>query len=166
MTMSAQRSGLRRGRYGTSTSFCATPQAFREADDSRRKIDARTESGDRYLRNFVPTTAAQRCALWAIIALGGLPLPSHGDLVYLASYPRSGNHFLRQMIEEATGMVTYSQYRDGSDADHHPEEPLHEFWVAPDGTPVFAPPHGCVRRGVGGRIVLLRRQTGPKTTQG
>lgn len=34
------------------------------------------------------------------------------DIVYLASFPRSGNHWLRFLIEEATGIATSSAYRD------------------------------------------------------
>jgi hypothetical protein len=32
--------------------------------------------------------------------------------VYLATYPRSGNHWIRYLIEEATGIATSSTYRD------------------------------------------------------
>jgi len=32
--------------------------------------------------------------------------------IYLATYPRSGNHWLRYLIEEATGIATSSVYRD------------------------------------------------------
>jgi hypothetical protein len=32
--------------------------------------------------------------------------------VYLATYPRSGNHWMRYLIEEATGIATSSVYRD------------------------------------------------------
>lgn len=32
--------------------------------------------------------------------------------VYLATYPRSGNHWTRYLIEEATGLATSSVYRD------------------------------------------------------
>jgi hypothetical protein len=32
--------------------------------------------------------------------------------VYLATYPRSGNHWMRFLIEEATGIATSSVYRD------------------------------------------------------
>ena len=34
------------------------------------------------------------------------------DVTLLASYPRSGNHWLRWLIEEATGVATLSQYND------------------------------------------------------
>ncbi len=37
--------------------------------------------------------------------------------VYLATYPRSGNHWMRYLIEEATHIVTSSVYRD--------QDPLH-----------------------------------------
>jgi hypothetical protein len=41
--------------------------------------------------------------------------------VYLASYPRSGNHWMRFLIEEATGITTGSVYCDASDPtrDYH-----------------------------------------------
>lgn len=32
--------------------------------------------------------------------------------IYLATFPRSGNHWMRYLIEEATGIVTSSVYRD------------------------------------------------------
>lgn len=57
---------------------------------------------------------------------------------FLASYPRSGNHYLRRLVEEATGAVTFSQYRDGG-GPQHPEEPLHELWLSThDGLVAFA----------------------------
>ncbi|MBS0656099.1 MAG: sulfotransferase domain-containing protein [Verrucomicrobia bacterium] len=34
--------------------------------------------------------------------------------VYLATYPRSGNHWMRYLIEEATHIATSSAYRDGT----------------------------------------------------
>lgn len=41
--------------------------------------------------------------------------------VYLATYPRSGNHWVRQLIEEATHIATSSVYRDldPPHLDHH-----------------------------------------------
>lgn len=57
---------------------------------------------------------------------------------FLASYPRSGNHYLRLLVEEATGSVTFSQYRDGG-GPQHPEEPQHELWLSThDGLVAFA----------------------------
>ncbi len=46
---------------------------------------------------------------------------SPGDYkrVYLATYPRSGNHWMRYLIEEATGVATSSVYCD-SDPQHLP----------------------------------------------
>jgi Sulfotransferase domain len=35
-----------------------------------------------------------------------------GNKVYLATYPRSGNHWTRYMIEESTNLVTSSVYRE------------------------------------------------------
>lgn len=40
--------------------------------------------------------------------------------VYLASFPRSGSHWLRELIEEATGVATGSVYCD-SDPQHLPD---------------------------------------------
>jgi hypothetical protein len=34
--------------------------------------------------------------------------------VYLATFPRSGNHWMRYMLEELTGQVTFSVYPDFS----------------------------------------------------
>jgi hypothetical protein len=56
--------------------------------------------------------------------LGGISQHLHGETysketalewkerVYLASYPRSGNHWMRNLIEEATHIATSSVYRD------------------------------------------------------
>lgn len=40
--------------------------------------------------------------------------------VYLASHPRSGNHWMRYLIEEATGLATSSVYRDRDYPQHLP----------------------------------------------
>ncbi len=44
------------------------------------------------------------------------------DRVYLSTYPRSGNHWIRYLIEEATGVVTTSVYCDGDHPFHDPEK--------------------------------------------
>lgn len=49
--------------------------------------------------------------------------------VYLASYPRSGNHWLRYLIEEAKGIATSSVYQD--------PDPPHLDQVFPWGTFVW-----------------------------
>lgn len=38
--------------------------------------------------------------------------PEKWKLIYLATYPRSGNHWMRFLIEETTGVATSSVYRD------------------------------------------------------
>lgn len=40
------------------------------------------------------------------------PSIPHYEVVYLATYPRSGNHWMRYMIEEVTGIATSSIYCD------------------------------------------------------
>jgi hypothetical protein len=40
--------------------------------------------------------------------------------VYLATYPRSGNHWMRYMVEELTGIATGSVYPDGDQPVHLP----------------------------------------------
>ena len=49
----------------------------------------------------------QRQALLPLVALRAV-----ATTVVLASYPRSGNHWVRWLIEEATGVATLSQYND------------------------------------------------------
>jgi len=55
-----------------------------------------------------------------------------GKKVYLATYPRSGNHWMRYLIEEVTNTVTGSVYCDG-------DEPLHLPMMFPWG---YCPDHG------------------------
>ncbi len=57
--------------------------------------------------------------LCTALTLGKTPPEDNGHLdsdwehrVYLATYPRSGNHWMRYLIEEATGIATSSIYRD------------------------------------------------------
>lgn len=59
---------------------------------------------------------------WFLIALIYSYNVSASDwkTVYLASFPRSGNHWMRFLIEEATGIATSSVYRDG-DYPHLPD---------------------------------------------
>lgn len=45
--------------------------------------------------------------------------------LYLATYPRSGNHWMRYLIEEATGIATSSVYRD--------PDPMHLAQIFPWG---------------------------------
>lgn len=40
-------------------------------------------------------------------------LPANNNVVNLASFPRSGNHWVRFLVEEATHISTSSTYRDG-----------------------------------------------------
>lgn len=42
------------------------------------------------------------------------------NLVYLATYPRSGNHWMRYLIEEATGIATGADHID-PDPPHNPK---------------------------------------------
>jgi hypothetical protein len=44
--------------------------------------------------------------------------------VYLATYPRSGNHWIRYLIEEATGIATGSVYRDHDGNQWHLKTPF------------------------------------------
>ncbi len=62
----------------------------------------------------------------------------YGKRVYLVSYPRAGNHWMRFLIEEATGMATGSVYCD-------PKEPGRDYERAHLLTPFpwgFCPDHG------------------------
>jgi hypothetical protein len=72
-------------------------------------------------------TSMPLIATW-ILLLISFALPSNPYLlssdeeyerVYLATYPRSGNHWMRALIEEATGIVTSSVYID-DDPPHSP----------------------------------------------
>lgn len=47
--------------------------------------------------------------------------------VYIASYPRSGNHWLRYLIEEATGILTSSVYMDNKATDIYHDQ-LSKKW--------------------------------------
>lgn len=57
---------------------------------------------------------------------------SRWEKIYLASYPRSGNHWVRYLIEEATRIATSSVYRD--------QDPLHLPNKFPWGG--YCPDHG------------------------
>lgn len=61
---------------------------------------------------------------------GGIPIT--WKRVYLASYPRSGNHWMRYLIEEATGVLTGSVFCD--------PDPPHSRTPYPWGG--YAPPGG------------------------
>lgn len=57
------------------------------------------------------------CVITAIILFSlflqtPLSYAAHWNRVYLATYPRSGNHWMRYLIEEATHIATSSVYRD------------------------------------------------------
>ena len=67
------------------------------------------------------------CALsmLSLIPLESGPPIAWNKRVYLASYPRSGNHWLRYLIEEATGVATSSVYLD--------PDPLHQDRIFPWG---------------------------------
>lgn len=51
--------------------------------------------------------------------------------VYLATYPRSGNHWIRYLIEECTGIATASVYRDVIPL--HMENPFEVGFFPPNG---------------------------------
>ena len=57
-----------------------------------------------------PQPPAQRLAINALHPLHRSR--PQWDIVYLASFPRSGNHWVRFLIEEATGVATSSAYWD------------------------------------------------------
>ena len=56
---------------------------------------------------------------------------SEWQKVYLASYPRSGNHWVRFLIEEATGIATGSVYPDQGGIDHNDPDALHLPYLFP-----------------------------------
>lgn len=56
-------------------------------------------------------------ALQMLFSMAIISAKEDWQRVYLATYPRSGNHWMRYLIEEATHMATGSVYRD--------HEPLH-----------------------------------------
>lgn len=69
--------------------------------------------------------------------------------VYLSTYPRSGNHWLRGLIEEATGVATSAVYRD--------REPMHLRTPFPWGG--YAAEHGYegnCRYPESGEIVVIK----------
>src|SRR6185437_16726911 len=55
-----------------------------------------------YLRNW----------LFLCTVCGSLLSADEWNRVYLASFPRSGNHWVRFLVEEATHITTSSVYRD------------------------------------------------------
>lgn len=69
--------------------------------------------------------------------------------VYLATYPRSGNHWMRYLIEEATGIATSSVYRD--------PDPLHLEQVFPWGGYCCAGGYeGLCRYPAEGEVVVVK----------
>lgn len=58
-------------------------------------------------------------------------MPANWKRVYLATYPRSGNHWMRYLIEEATGILTGSVFCDPDPP--HEREPFPWGGYAPKG---------------------------------
>lgn len=63
--------------------------------------------------------------LFAVLAFAKMPASEEWQRVYLATFARSGNHWMRALIEEATHVVTSSVYTD--------DEPPHSTKVFPWG---------------------------------
>lgn len=66
-----------------------------------------------------------------LLLLIALPLTAW-ERVYLASYPRSGNHWVRYLVEEVTGVATGSVYGDTA-GDHEPLTVDHDPTTQPWG---------------------------------
>lgn len=62
-----------------------------------------------------------RVVFFLTVAFSSFVCSAECDCVYLASFPRSGNHWVRFLIEEATHIATSSVYRD-NDYHHLPEK--------------------------------------------
>ncbi len=71
--------------------------------------------------------------LMAFFSIGNLDASLWPNCIYLATFPRSGNHWVRYMLEELTGKVTGSVY---CDQDH----PVHSPIILPMGG--YAPDFG------------------------
>lgn len=88
--------------------------------------------------------------LMAFFSIGNLDASLWPNCIYLATFPRSGNHWVRYMLEELTGKVTGSVY---CDQDH----PVHSPIILPMGG--YAPDfgyEGCREYPVFGEKFILK----------